>query len=102
MKETVAGRWSSTLGVKLDGHGWPAARESSFPDRAAAGAHVGGGGDGASGARDLKMVEWRPGIWPANAGCASSFEPCSRKKKMKKEKLSVREEGEKYQAADSG
>ena len=49
----------------------------------------------------MKMVKWRPGIWPANAGCASSFEPCSRKK-MKKEKLSVREEGEKYQAADSG
>ena len=51
----------------------------------------------------MKMVEWRPGIWLANAGCASSFEPCSRrKKKMKKEKLSMREEGEKYQAADSG
>ena len=50
----------------------------------------------------MKMVEWRLGICPANAGCASSFEPCSRKKKMKKEKLSVREEGEKYQAADSG
>ena len=50
----------------------------------------------------MKMVEWRPGIWPANTGCASSFELCSRKKMMKKEKLSVREEGEKYQAADSG
>ena len=47
MKETVAGRWSSTLGVKLDGPGWPAAREYSFPDRAAAGAHVGGAEEGA-------------------------------------------------------
>jgi len=55
MKETVAERWSSTLGVKLDGHGWLAARESSFPDRAAAGARVGGAEEGAREVRELRV-----------------------------------------------
>ena len=50
----------------------------------------------------MKMVEWRPGIWLANAGCTSLFEPCSRKKKMKKEKLSVREEGGKISGGRFG
>ena len=55
MKETVAGRWSSMVGVKLDGPGWPAARESTFPDRAAAGAHVGGAEVGAREVMELRV-----------------------------------------------
>jgi len=42
--------------VELDGHGWPAAGEPSFPGYTVAGARVGGVEEGAREVRELRLA----------------------------------------------